>query len=97
MSTLRNGLVATAVLVLAASIHADNWPQFRGPTGQGHTKDTDLPLKPSDRILFVGHRSARHLQLRYLAEPGTVFWALSGSEPPSGHFFRWWWRRFGGI
>ena len=57
--------------------------------------DVDLPLKPGDRILFVGHRSARHLQQRYLAEPGTVFWTLSGAEPPSGLFFRWWQRRFG--
>jgi hypothetical protein len=59
--------------------------------------DVDLPLKPGDRILFVGHRSVRSLQQRYLAEPGTVFWTLSGAEPPSGHFFRWWRRRFGGT
>ena len=58
--------------------------------------DIDLPLKPGDRILFVGHRSARNLQQRYLMEPGTVFWTLSGAEPPSGHFFRWWRRRLGG-
>jgi Trk K+ transport system NAD-binding subunit len=59
--------------------------------------DADLPLKPADRILFVGHRSVRQLQMRFLIEPGTVFWTLSGAEPPSGHFFRWWRRRFGGI
>jgi Trk K+ transport system NAD-binding subunit len=59
--------------------------------------DIDLPLKPGDRILFVGHRSARNLQQRYLMEPGTVFWTLSGAEPPSGHFFRWWRRRLGGT
>jgi outer membrane protein assembly factor BamB len=35
-------------MVLAVPAGADNWPQFRGPTGQGQTKDTNLPLKWSD-------------------------------------------------
>ncbi|MCB1237247.1 MAG: PQQ-binding-like beta-propeller repeat protein [Verrucomicrobiae bacterium] len=32
--------------VLAAPLRAEeNWPQFRGPTGRGHTADTDVPVK----------------------------------------------------
>ena len=27
---------------------AENWPQFRGPTGQGHSRETGLPLNWSD-------------------------------------------------
>src|SRR5688572_32866393 len=27
------------------SVSADDWPQFRGPTGLGHTREKDLPLK----------------------------------------------------
>lgn len=45
-------------------------------------------LKPGDRILFVGTDSARRLQRRYLTEPGTVSWVLSGTEPPRGLVFR---------
>src|SRR5437588_96739 len=41
-----------ALLALAVVARADNWPQFRGPTGQGHTTDTDLPLKwsPTENV-----------------------------------------------
>ena len=49
----------------------------------------DTQLRPGDRLLFVGDASARRLQQRYLTEPGTVFWACSGSEPPRGYLFRW--------
>ena len=45
----------------------------------------------------MGHRVARQMQQRYLIEPGTVFWTLTGAEPPSGYFFRWWRRRFRGT
>jgi hypothetical protein len=54
-------------------------------------------LKPGDRILFVGDETARRLQRRYLGEPGTVSWVLSGTEPPRGLFFRWWQRRARGA
>jgi outer membrane protein assembly factor BamB len=37
--------LASLLLFLAASFaHADNWPQWRGPTGQGHSDDTRAPL-----------------------------------------------------
>jgi outer membrane protein assembly factor BamB len=36
--------VAAAVLFVAAA-SADNWPMWRGPTADGVTKETDLPLK----------------------------------------------------
>jgi hypothetical protein len=35
----------------------------------------------------------RRLQRRYLIEPGTVSWVLSGTEPPRGAIFRWWQQR----
>ncbi|MBP8295595.1 MAG: hypothetical protein KAX84_05775, partial [Burkholderiales bacterium] len=46
-------------------------------------------LKPGDRVLFVGSDLTRRLQRRYLTEPGTVSWVLSGTEPPRSLFFRW--------
>jgi outer membrane protein assembly factor BamB len=38
--TLIAGLFLTS-----AALHAENWPQFRGPTGQGISAETNLPLK----------------------------------------------------
>ncbi|MFN0087351.1 MAG: PQQ-binding-like beta-propeller repeat protein [Blastocatellia bacterium] len=34
-----------SVLLLAGAVNAQNWPQFRGPAGQGHSAETGLPLK----------------------------------------------------
>jgi len=32
-------------LSLTGFVNAQNWPQFRGPNGQGHSSETGLPLK----------------------------------------------------
>ena len=40
--------IATITLILAlgtVATLAENWPQFRGPTGQGVSSEKDLPLK----------------------------------------------------
>jgi outer membrane protein assembly factor BamB len=38
--------IPLAVFLLATSAaHAADWPQFRGPTGQGHTPEKQLPLQ----------------------------------------------------
>src|SRR5213592_2528929 len=37
------------VLALTAlAAHAEDWPQFRGPTGQGHSAESGLPLEWSE-------------------------------------------------
>jgi outer membrane protein assembly factor BamB len=42
-------VTATAfVAALAAPAHAQEWPQFRGPEGQGHSTDRNLPLDWSE-------------------------------------------------
>ncbi len=41
-------LIIAAALTLTAQAN-DNWPQFRGPTGQGHSDSTDLPTKWSEK------------------------------------------------
>jgi outer membrane protein assembly factor BamB len=39
---------------LCAAARAENWPGFRGPTGQGISTETNLPLKwgPSENIAW---------------------------------------------
>lgn len=34
-----------AIACLAGAIHAEDWPEFRGPTGQGHARDAKIPLE----------------------------------------------------
>src|SRR5262245_31099590 len=42
--------IALALLaVLGSVVHAANWPAWRGPTGQGHCEEKNLPLKWSDK------------------------------------------------
>ena len=40
-----SGVVLSLVLALAGLVvHAEDWPQFRGPAGQGHSSEQGLPL-----------------------------------------------------
>jgi len=41
-----------ALLVAASSLRAENWPGFRGPTGDGLTKEIGLPMKwsPTENV-----------------------------------------------
>ena len=44
-------LAALALLVptlIAGAVRAEDWPQFRGPTGQGHSAETGLPTEWSE-------------------------------------------------
>jgi outer membrane protein assembly factor BamB len=36
--------VLAAILVSASTVHAENWPQFRGPGGQGVSSETGVPV-----------------------------------------------------
>lgn len=36
------------VLLLTSQVHAEDWPEFRGPTGQGISTSTNLPTEWSD-------------------------------------------------
>lgn len=42
------GLFALCLLVMSAPARADDWPQFRGPDGQGHASQRGLPLQWSE-------------------------------------------------
>lgn len=47
MSSQRNLRTSffTLLLLFAASVRAENWPGWRGPTGSGHTTEKNLPLR----------------------------------------------------
>src|SRR5687767_13777114 len=41
-------LCASAVLWFNAAFAGETWPEFRGPTGQGHSDSTGLPVTWSE-------------------------------------------------
>jgi outer membrane protein assembly factor BamB len=44
----RLGLSALIGIAITPGLHAEDWPQFRGPTGQGHSTERGLPLEWSE-------------------------------------------------
>ena len=44
----RTHALALVALLFAASLHAEDWPQFRGPDGQGHSSERGLPADWSE-------------------------------------------------
>jgi outer membrane protein assembly factor BamB len=42
---MRISAAIAVVLVIASSARADNWPRFRGPTGQGMSAEQSVPLE----------------------------------------------------
>ena len=38
-------LVCASVLASAVVVHADDWPGWRGPEGNGHSKESGLPTQ----------------------------------------------------
>jgi outer membrane protein assembly factor BamB len=43
-----NMVVLTAWLLMQVPVSAEDWPQFRGPGGQGHSAETGLPVEWSE-------------------------------------------------
>src|SRR5688572_9699774 len=44
----RLGLLLLLLILGTSALGAQNWPQFRGPTGQGHATETGLPVEWSE-------------------------------------------------
>ena len=45
---MRTATIVLSLVVLNATTHADNWPQWRGPAGTGVSTERALPLRWSD-------------------------------------------------
>ena len=49
MSTMSGRIILLTLLILNALVaHGQDWPQFRGPAGQGHSSENALPLEWSE-------------------------------------------------
>jgi outer membrane protein assembly factor BamB len=45
---MRTALLVALLIIGTAPLTAEDWPQFRGPTGQGHSSEQGLPLEWSE-------------------------------------------------
>ena len=50
---MRSCCLTVALLLTTVVLHADNWPQWRGPTGIGVTAETGLPDRWSESQAVV--------------------------------------------
>ncbi len=57
MRHLVDGLALAALFVTGSLSHADDWPQFRGPTGDGHSEAMGLPVEfdRPDSVVWKTH------------------------------------------
>jgi outer membrane protein assembly factor BamB len=44
----RRATLPLLLALIAFTVHAEDWPEFRGPTGQGHSAERGLPLEWSE-------------------------------------------------
>src|SRR5262245_56290318 len=68
-------LLAPVLLTLASfSVHAEDWPQFRGPTGQGISSERGVPLEWSESRNVVWKRPVPGLGWSSPVVSGNQIW-----------------------
>jgi outer membrane protein assembly factor BamB len=80
MTSLR--LSALLLTVLLAPIHAQEWPQFRGPSGQGHSTDTGLPVEWSETRNVAWKVPVAGIGWSSPAVSGGLVWLTTAVEVP---------------
>ncbi len=74
------GRVALFFLIMPVLAQAENWPRFRGPTGQGESSETNLPLKWSE-----SENLAWKVQVPHSGWSSPIVWSdrvfLTGTSP----------------
>ena len=73
-------------LVISAAPSAEEWPQFRGPTGQGHSTERGLPLQWSESTNVVWKTPVPGLGWSSPVVAGGRLWLTASVEqrPPRG-------------
>jgi outer membrane protein assembly factor BamB len=61
-------------------VHAEDWPQFRGPDGQGHSSEQDLPLDWSEAENVVWRRPLPGLGWSSPVVRGRLIWLTTALE-----------------
>ncbi len=77
-------LLVTVALLLATPASAVQWPQFRGPSGQGHASETGLPLEWSESRNVVWKASVPGRGWSSPSIAGDRIWLTSSIESGEG-------------
>src|SRR3990170_1226577 len=70
-----------------AALHAQ-WPEFRGPTGQGHSTDQGLPLEWSESKNVVWKRAVPGRGWSSPVVDGNRVWLTTAVKAPGGASLR---------
>jgi outer membrane protein assembly factor BamB len=85
MRTARlTAVLVVAPLVLGVSVRADDWPQFRGPSGQGLAGERGLPLDWSESTNIVWKTPVAGRGWSSPVVAGDRVWLTSGVEERGG-------------
>jgi outer membrane protein assembly factor BamB len=68
------------VWLIAGSLSAEDWPQFRGPTGQGHSQESGVPLEWSETDNIVWKTPIPGLGWSSPVISRGMIWLTSGDE-----------------
>jgi outer membrane protein assembly factor BamB len=81
------GSVTVALLIAGAAGHAQ-WPEFRGPTGQGHSPEQGLPLDWSESRNIIWKREVPGRGWSSPAVAGRQVWLTTAVKTPGGASLR---------
>jgi outer membrane protein assembly factor BamB len=73
-------LILCSLCITATASADDNWPRFRGPTGDGQSKATGLPLKWSEQENVVWKKAIHDQGWSSPVIWGHQVWVTTGSE-----------------
>jgi outer membrane protein assembly factor BamB len=76
-------LVACLLGLASAQALAEEWPEFRGPTGQGHSSDTNLPIEWSESKNVRWKTSVPGLGWSSPVIAGGRVWLTTATEAPN--------------
>jgi outer membrane protein assembly factor BamB len=77
-------LVLLLITALGSAARAEDWPQFRGPTGQGHASESGLPLEWSESKNILWKTAVPGLGWSSPVVAGGRIWLTTVVETKSG-------------
>ena len=78
------GVAVGLAIALASPAFAQEWPQFRGPEGQGHSPDQNVPLEWSETKNIVWKTPVPGLGWSSPVVAGGRVWLTSATPPRTG-------------
>lgn len=85
---LKRLALASFLVLLSTGLGAEDWPQFRGPTGQGFSTEKNIPVQWSETQNIVWKTRIPGLGWSSPAVAGGRVWVTTGTRDASGGVLR---------